>query len=50
VLEQNLDAVRRVATRMIEGIERLPSRLALTVPKTASRGFFLGQSGKGALP
>jgi len=50
VLEQNLGAVRRVATRMIEGIEGQSSRLApLTLPATASKSFFAGQYGKGAL-
>jgi len=50
VLEQNLEAVRRVATRMIEGIEGLPSLpTLLTLPKTAGRNFFIGQSGRGAL-
>jgi len=50
VLEQNLDAVRRVASRMIESIEGQPSRLELhTLPGTTSRSFFIVQSGKGAL-
>ncbi len=50
VLEQNLSAVRRVTTVIIEGIEGQSSRLVpQTLPATASKSFFVGQHGKGAL-
>ena len=50
VLEQNLSAVRRVATMIIEGIEGQSSGLVpQTLPETTSKSFFVGQHGKGAL-
>jgi len=50
VLEQNLAAIRRVATVTIEGIEGLPSHLMPhALPATTSKSFFVGQAGKGAL-